>query len=94
MDKEKVATLAQARMKIDDIDSQIIELIASRQFYVDQASRFKRSMQESPSSRIDEVVATVQAQAREKGLDPQMIAQLYTQMLQHFIRRELKELRP
>ncbi|WOE30870.1 MULTISPECIES: chorismate mutase [unclassified Acinetobacter] len=94
MNKEKVQSLAQARSKIDEIDSHIIELIATRQFYVDQVIRFKRSMENVPSPRIDEVLNHVKTQAQEQGLDPDLIAQLYQEMIQHFIRRELKEIRP
>lgn len=94
MKKEKVETLEQARAKIDDIDSHLIDLIATRQFYVDQVIRFKRAMDDVPSPRTDEVIQRVRLQAEEKGLDPDLIEHLYKEMIQYFIRRELKEIRP
>lgn len=94
MNKEKVDTLEQARAKIDEIDENLVDLIATRQFYVDQVSRFKRSMEDATSPRIDEVIAHVRQQAEANGLDPDFIEHLYDEMIQHFIRRELKEIRP
>ena len=46
MKKEKCESLEQAREKIDVLDTALIEIIATRQFYVDQAVRFKNSVQD------------------------------------------------
>ena len=40
--KEKCESLEQVRDRIDQLDQELIELIATRQFYVDQAVRFIR----------------------------------------------------
>ena len=79
---------------IDAIDDALIELIATRQFYVDQVIRFKRKSEDVKSPRIEEVIEKVCAQASEQGLDPDLIENIYREMIQHFIRRELKEIRP
>jgi isochorismate pyruvate lyase len=94
MKKEKVESLEQARAKIDELDASLIDLIATRQFYVDQVIRFRRIKQDAATPRIDEVLVRVRQQAEEKGVDPDMIESFYTEMIQHFLRRELKEIRP
>ena len=95
MNKEKCDSLEQAREKIDAIDSTLIELIAVRQFYVDQAVRFKKSVQDVQApERVEQVIAKVRAHAITVGTDPKVVEQLYRAMIQQFIQRELKEIRP
>jgi isochorismate pyruvate lyase len=95
MKKEKVESLEQARDQIDLIDQGIIELIAARQFYVDQAVRFKRSVQDVQSpERVEAVIGKIRQQAEEQGVNVDIVERLYRDMIQHFIQRELKEIRP
>ena len=95
MKKEKVETLEQARTAIDQIDQKMIELIALRQFYVDQAARFKHTIQDVQApERKQAVLKNVRALAQQQGVDPDLVEQLFEEMIQHFIRRELKEIRP
>ena len=94
MKREKVESLEDARNRVDVIDDALIELIATRQFYVDQVIRFKRKSEDIKSPRIEEVIEKVCVQASEQGLDPELIENIYREMIQHFIRRELKEIRP
>ncbi|NHB59538.1 chorismate mutase [Acinetobacter shaoyimingii] len=95
MNKEKCSSLEEVRNHIDRIDQSLIELLATRQYYVDQAVRFKHSVQDVQSpQRVEQVIAKVRAQATEARIDPDLIEKLYRDMLQHFIQRELKEIRP
>lgn len=95
MNKEKCESLEQAREKIDAIDTALIEMIATRQFYVDQAVRFKKSIQDVQSpERVEQIIQKVRTQALELGIDPDLVEQLYRAMIQQFIQRELKEIRP
>ena len=95
MNKEKCESLEQAREKIDAIDTALIEMIATRQFYVDQAVRFKKSIQDVQSpERVEQIIQKVRAQAVELGIDPDLVEQLYRAMIQQFFKRELKEIRP
>ncbi len=95
MNKDKCESLVQAREKIDLIDSAMIELIAQRQFYVDQAVRFKSSVQDVQSpERANQVIAMVRAKAEQQGVNADLVEKIYREMIQHFIQRELKELRP
>ena len=94
MKKEKIESLLQARAQIDAIDGALIELIAARQFYVDQAARFKRTAQDVQApERVEEVIKKVRAAAVEQGTDPDLVESIYREMRQRFIRRERKEIR-
>lgn len=95
MDKMKCESLEQVRIVIDEIDQQLIELIAIRQFYVDQAVRFKRTAEDVQSpERVEQVISKVRNKATELFTDPDLVENIYREMIQHFIRRELKEIRP
>ena len=95
MNNEKVNSLQQARDKIDQIDVALIELIASRQFYVDSVCAIKQTVEDVQSpQRVKEVIEKVRALAVQHAVDPDMVERLYHDMIQHFIQRELKEFRP
>lgn len=95
MKKEKCESLEQVREQIDQLDQQLIDLIATRQFYVDQAVRFKRTVEDAQSpERVQQVIDKVRQKAFEVGTDPDLVETIYRAMIQHFIQRELKEIRP
>lgn len=93
--KEKCESLEQVRDRIDRLDQELIELIATRQFYVDQAVRFKRNVDDVQSpERVQQVINKVRQKAIDVGTNPDLVEMLYREMIQHFIQRELKEIRP
>lgn len=95
MKKQKCESLEQARGHIDEIDQALIEMIAVRQFYVDQATRFKRTAEDVQSpERVQQVINKVREKANELHTDPDLVEKIYREMIQHFIQRELKEIRP
>ena len=95
MKKEKCDSLEQARDRIDQLDQELIEMIATRQFYVDQAVRFKRTAEDVQSpERVQQVINKVREQAIQLHTDPDLVEKIYREMIQHFIQRELKEIRP
>ena len=95
MKKVKAESLQHARQQIDAIDTALIELIATRQFYVDQTVRFKKPETDLQSpERMSQVLQNVRQQASSQGLDADLVERLYREMFQHFVQRELKEFRP
>lgn len=95
MKKEKCDSLEQARDRIDQLDQDLIEMIATRQFYVDQAVRFKRTAEDVQSpERVQQVINKVREQAIQLHTDPDLVEKIYREMIQHFIQRELREIRP
>ncbi|AXY58676.1 chorismate mutase [Acinetobacter sp. WCHAc010052] len=95
MKKEKCESLEQVRAHIDAIDRELIELLSARQFYVDQAVRFKKTVDDVQSpERVQQVIDKVRQQATEQNLSPELVEKIYREMIQHFIQRELREIRP
>jgi len=76
MDTKK---LDQLRNKLDEIDEQIITLIAERQFNVEQIGNVKLSTN-SPTrdyQREKQVINKVRNHARKQGLDPEVAQQIF-----------------
>ena len=93
--KHKCESLEQARNEIDQLDQAIIELLAQRQYYVDQSVRFKNSVQDVQApERVEQVIAKVREQAELQRLDADFVEKIYRELIQHFVQRELKEIRP
>ena len=90
---QKCNSLAEVRQQIDQIDRALIELIAARQAYVDQAVVFKSSRAEAPApQRVEQVIEQVRQHAVTYSADADLVEKLYRQMIQHFIERELQHL--
>ncbi len=95
MKKEKFESLAQIRKKLDELDQEIIEKLAQRQFLVDQTSRFKHAVDDLQTpERIEQVIHHVKKLAQNQGIDADLTEKIYRDLLQHLIRRELKQIRP
>ena len=95
MKKEKFESLAQIRKKLDELDQEIIEKLAQRQFLVDQTSRFKHAVDDLQTpERIEQVIHHVRNLAQNQGIDADLTEKIYRDLLQHLIRRELKQIRP
>ena len=76
MDTEK---LAQLRQKLDQIDADIISLIAERQFNVEQIGNVKLSTN-SPTrdyQREKQVIEKVKSHAKQQGLDPEIAQKIF-----------------
>ncbi len=87
-------SLAEVREEIDKLDDQIVELIAKRNNYIKQAARFKESVEEVKApERIDAVIQRLRHKALELDLSPNLIADLYTNMIDEMVETEIAELR-
>ncbi len=76
MDNKK---LDQLRRKLDEIDGQIISLIAERQFNVEQIGNVKLSTN-SPTrdyQREKQVINKIKNHARDQGLDPEIAQRIF-----------------
>ncbi len=80
------------RAEIDRIDQTVVKLLGERFAYVQAASRFKTS---ATSVRAPERFKAMLEQrriwAREAGLDPEVIANLYRDLVNYFIEEEMKK---
>ncbi|QDD90179.1 chorismate mutase [Pseudomonas oryzihabitans] len=86
------ASLAEVRVAIDELDRQIVHLLAARGAYVRQAARFKKddAAVRAPQ-RVEQVIAKVKALADEAGASPVVVEQVYRAMITAFIEAELAE---
>ncbi len=84
--------LKEVRDNIDIIDNQIVKLIAERSLYVKQASKFKKDAAEVKApQRVDTIIEKVRKLAEENNLSPEIIENVYRNMIDSFIRMELQE---
>ncbi len=87
-------TMAELRVQIDALDTQLITLLATRSGYIDRAVDLKK-MEGLPARTIDrvaEVLDKVSETASELGLDPALARTLWTELIEWSIAREAKEL--
>lgn len=88
---QQCASLAEVRQQIDAIDQQVIQLLGERFGYVLAAAPFKHS---SAAVRAPQRFAAMLQQRRQwaaqAGLAPDVIEQLYRQLVEYFIAEELR----
>ena len=91
MDPERCSTMAEVRSGVDDIDRRIVELLALRFRFMDAAARIKpeRSAVRDEERKAD-VLAKIDAAAAEAGLDRDLAARLYEELIEASIAHELR----
>ena len=94
METKKCHTLDEARIDIDALDKEIVELIAKRNDYIKQIAHFKTSIDEvKAEERIADVISRVRQQAIELDLSPNLINDLYVRMIDGMVESEIAEFR-
>jgi isochorismate pyruvate lyase len=85
-------SLDEVRARIDQVDRQIVKLLAERGSYVKQAACFKKTIEDVKApARVEQVIARVRMLSGEVGLDPAITEQVYRAMITAFIEAELSE---
>lgn len=85
-------SLEEVRTHIDQLDRQIVALLAERGAYVSQAARFKKDTDAVKApQRVEQVIAKVRTLAQEHGANPVVAEQVYRAMIAAFIQQELNE---
>ncbi len=85
-------SLEEVREEIDRVDADILHLIAKRKAYVKQAAKFKHSIDEiKADERIDDVVDHVRHLALTLGVSPNMVTDIYKQMIEEMVESEIAE---
>jgi len=83
-------SLHDVRGRIDDLDTQIVALLARRQALVEAAAAFKRDEDAVRApDRVEQVVATVREKAVAAGLEPAVAEAVWRSMITAFIEVEL-----
>lgn len=94
MKTEDCSSLEEVRSYIDQLDDQIVELIATRNAYVKQAAKFKESIAEiKGEERMEAVIDRVRARSMELGVSPNLLTKLYTIMIDEMVESEIAEFR-
>ncbi|HIP02968.1 MAG TPA: chorismate mutase [Campylobacterales bacterium] len=90
----KCNSLNEVRSEIDKVDVQIIKLIALRKDYVKQAANFKNTVEEiKADNRVDDVLSKVRHQALSLSLSPNLVAEIYTRMIDDMVETEIAQFR-
>lgn len=91
---EQCDDLDEVRRVIDVLDREIVRLIGRRAGYVKRASHFKT---DEASVRAPErqkaMLAERRKWAEEEGLVPDVVEELYKNLIRHFVAREMESLR-
>ncbi|MEU1588416.1 chorismate mutase [Micromonospora sp. NPDC005710] len=89
---ETAATLTEIRARIDELDRELVGLLARREALVRQAAPLKSDGQAVRApERVAQVVARVRTAAIEAGADPDLLERIYRGMIQAFIEMETDE---
>jgi isochorismate pyruvate lyase len=83
-------SLSEVRLRIDDLDTQLVALLARRQVLVGAAAGFKDDEHAVRApERVDQVITAVRRKAMAAGLDPAVAEAIWRSMIAAFIELEL-----
>ncbi|RZK57719.1 MAG: isochorismate lyase [Pedobacter sp.] len=88
---EDCANMQEIRAEIDHLDQTIISLIGKRYQYVKAAAKFKTSETTVKApDRFASMLVQRRAWAKDQGLNPDVIAKIYTDLVNYFINEEME----
>lgn len=88
---KRCETMSELRSEINQVDRAIVELLAKRLRYIEQAARLKVSRSSvRDEDRVRDVLTKVKAQARAFNSDEQMIDFIYRHLIEYSINHEFK----
>lgn len=93
---EDCNSMAELRAAIDQLDQELIDMLARRARYIDRAAELKpaEAMPARIASRVEQVVINVRNAAESRGLEPDLAETLWRPLIDWSIRREEKILGP
>ncbi len=81
--------LAEVREAINTLDRELLALLGRRAGYIHAAARFKTDAASvRASERVRAMLERRRVWAAEESLDPEVVAQLFTLLVEYFTRRE------
>lgn len=89
---DECKNIEEIRQEIDAIDNDIIKLFSQRFDYVKEIVKFKEKDKESivAQERYDAVIHNRRNISEQNGLDPNVIETIFRELMNYFIREELK----
>ncbi|SCL44758.1 isochorismate pyruvate lyase [Micromonospora citrea] len=89
---DTAAALAELRTAIDQLDDEIVRLLARRESLVRRAAPLKTDLGAVRApERVGQVIARVRASAAEAGGTPDVMERIYRGVIQTFIEMETDE---
>ena len=87
-------SLQEVRDAIDKVDDKLVELISQRSHYIRQAAAFKNSVDEvKAEDRIEEIMQRVRKKGIELNINPNMLSELFSIMIDEMVETEIAEFR-
>ena len=84
--------IEEVRTNINNIDEEIVKLIAQRGHFVKQAAKFKKDTADVKApKRVEEVISKVKNLAKTVGANEEVVENVYRTMIDSFINAEMKE---
>lgn len=89
-----MTAMADIRAEIDRLDRDLVALLARRAACIDRAVAAKRAegLPARIDARVDEVIANVRAIAAAERLDPDLVGEIWTRLIDWSIAREERAL--
>jgi len=88
---ENCRDMAELRAEIDQLDRELVSLLAERQRYIERAAEIKRDRSVvRDEARIEDVVAKVLIAARKAGLDPKIAEPVWRVLIGRCIAHEFE----
>ena len=85
-------SIDEVRNNINNIDEQIVKLIAQRSEFVKQAAKFKKDSDDVKApKRVEEVINKVKDLAKSTSANEEVLENVYRTMINSFIKAEMKE---
>jgi isochorismate pyruvate lyase len=85
-------SIDEVRNNINNIDEQIVKLIAQRSEFVKQAAKFKKDSDDVKApERVEEVINKVKDLAKSTSANEEVLENVYRTMINSFIKAEMKE---
>jgi isochorismate pyruvate lyase len=83
------ADMAEVRQAIDAIDRELVGLLADRLHFIAEAARIKASRDlVRDDDRVEDVLKKVRSSAKEHGIDPDLIAGVFRELVERSIAHE------
>ncbi|HVJ33786.1 MAG TPA: chorismate mutase [Terriglobia bacterium] len=87
--RKTCADMAEVREAIDAIDRELVALLADRLHFIAEAARIKpRRDLVRDDARVNDVLAKVRRSAAEQGIDPELIAGVFRELVERSIAHE------
>lgn len=87
----RCTSIEEVRQHIDQIDRDVVALLARRGNLVTQAAAFKKTTDDVRApARVEQVITKVRGIASDYGASPDVVERVYRAMIAAFIDEELK----